>query len=154
VRYLCHLDIQPTKVAEDVGKVKYKTDDLIPFGGFDPMPHVKATQSQVAEGIKEMQLFIDQCDFIYWDDFVRSAYVEHPEWAFVMAKQSSMWIVKQFLQARHDRTNEAHAIGENKVLLARVDEMMVQMDRMMRLFTTIVTGEVDTNADDDIDDDE
>lgn len=160
VRYLCHLDILPDKIASDKGKAKYSVDDLVPFGGFDPMPHIKATQSQVAEGIKEMQIYIDRRDFIYWDDFVRMAYAEHPEWAFVMARQSSMWIVKQFLQARHDRRAEAHVMMENAALRAKVEEMLAQVDRVLAFVKAIVTGEVDTDvasalgAGDDDDDDE
>lgn len=143
VRYLCHLDIHPDKVATDVGKVKYSSEDLIPFGGFDPYPHIKATQTQVNEAIKEMQMFIDKHDLIYWDDFVRLAYAEHPDWEFVMAKQSSMWIVKQFLQARHDRRSEAHAMKELAATKAQMDLVADEVHEVMRLFKMIVTGEVD-----------
>lgn len=146
VRYLGHLDVDPKRIASDKGKHVYPIDDYVPFGGFDYKRYIEATQEQVADALDHMYQFADDENIIYWDDFIRRARLEHPEWAFVMIKQSNLWAVHKFVQARHDRTVEAHAMAENKLLRREIQTVLTHIDGLTRLFTQIVTGEADVNA--------
>lgn len=140
-RYLAHLDIQPDKVEQDRGKVRYSVDDIITFNGFDIMSYIKATQTQISQALKELYAIIDELNITSYWMFIRHIYDNKPEYEFVMANPHVCNQIDRAIRSRYALIHkqeksyqQEHIIEEQRkqiiTLLGGLDKLMFALEKM------------------------
>lgn len=89
-RYLCHLD-NPEKAQYDIG-------DVVAYGGADY--HVLVgTMADKAKAIKEMLIWINECDITCYADLMDYASMQRSDW-FDCLINSGSYTVKEYIKSR------------------------------------------------------
>ncbi|MBP3884407.1 MAG: replication protein [Olsenella sp.] len=146
VRYFAHMDIQPSKVPADRGKVRYSPDDIVSFGGFDAQTYLKATQTQISRALGELYTIVREQDITAYCDLVDLIYTTMVDYMFVMSNphvcnQLSTYIRSRYAKAHKDAELKAMAIhiqaqgNQIHTLMGGVSRMELVVDRLAYLIT-------------------
>lgn len=103
VRYLAHLDIRPDKIEDDKGKVHYSPDDIMSFGGFDVMSRIKATHTQVTQGVGELIKHVKERGITNYADYLDFVFVEHVDLAYIATNNTVDHIMKSYIIGNYQR---------------------------------------------------
>lgn len=148
-RYLAHMDIQPDKVETDRGKVRYSVDDIVCFNGFDIHAHIKATQTQIAQALKELYQIIEDMNISAYWKFIRYIYTVKPEYEFVMANPHVCNQIDKAIRSKYaiEHKNDLMVQQAQTIEHQRehIDMLMGGLDRVMlaleQMGVTVKKGE-------------
>lgn len=100
-RYLCHLD--------NPEKAQYSTDGVIELGGADYAETIRRA-ADATKMLREITIYIEENNVLWYDEFVRYCAVENPEW-FDLLMTGGTYTVYTYIKSRGKRIE-----AENRAL--------------------------------------